>query len=110
MSSVSRSAAEPVSADAAGAAIHHGTVGAPVGLQGRRTFDAWMLSRILGRLGSVPIRFVLLDGAIVDPPAGEPIATVQFKTRRALAELAWNPELCFGENYTSGAIEVEGDF
>jgi cyclopropane-fatty-acyl-phospholipid synthase len=44
------------------------------------------------------------------PPAGiTPVATLWLRDRRTLLELALDPEVGFGEAYSEGRIQVEGD-
>ena len=71
--------------------------------------DRWIVERIQASVASQPIRCVLWDGFDVGPRHGA-VATVSFNTRRALLSCAWHPELYFGEMYTSGAVDVSGDF
>jgi cyclopropane-fatty-acyl-phospholipid synthase len=71
------------------------------------SFDRWALDRIRRLVASAPIRFELWDGYGIGPSA--PVATIRFKSRRALLEWLWDPELNFGESYMFGAIEVRGD-
>jgi cyclopropane-fatty-acyl-phospholipid synthase len=59
--------------------------------------------------GRPPLRCVLPDGSVIDPPAGEVVGTLRFRDRPALYAFLRRPEIGFGEGYTDGAIEVEGD-
>src|SRR5262245_48879397 len=71
--------------------------------------DRWLLRALLRVSGSPPIRCVLPDGEAVYVGAGEPVGTLRFRDRRALRRMLRNPELAFGEGYTDGSIEVDGD-
>jgi cyclopropane-fatty-acyl-phospholipid synthase len=71
--------------------------------------DRWALARIQRTVASAPIRFMLWDGFELASPAGAAVATIQFKSRRALLGWVWDPELNFGEDYMSGAVEIRGD-
>jgi cyclopropane-fatty-acyl-phospholipid synthase len=73
-----------------------------------RRLDRWLLSKIGGALGEVPIRVVLWDGTQVCL-SRRPRFTFRVKDRRTLLEVAWYPELHFGEAYGDGRVEVEGD-
>jgi cyclopropane-fatty-acyl-phospholipid synthase len=75
----------------------------------RSAVDRWLLHTFLRLAGSPPIRCVLPDGATVYVGAGEPAGSLRFKSRSALYRLLLNPELAFGEGYTDGLIEVEGN-
>jgi cyclopropane-fatty-acyl-phospholipid synthase len=57
----------------------------------------------------MPITFVLRDAE--DPPeTGEPIvATVRIPGRSTLLSMALDPEVAFGDGYSMGRIEVDGD-
>jgi len=71
--------------------------------------DRWAVARIQQTVRSAPIRFVLWDGFELPSAAGPPIATIVFKCRSALFGWVWDPELNFGEDYVSGAVEILGD-
>jgi cyclopropane-fatty-acyl-phospholipid synthase len=43
------------------------------------------------------------------PPGVSQVATILIRDRRTLAKLAADPEMAFGEAYSAGLIEVEGD-
>jgi cyclopropane-fatty-acyl-phospholipid synthase len=71
--------------------------------------ERWALARLLGLAGNPPVRFVLWNGVEVpasDPP---PLAKLQVRDRRTLWQLLSNPELRFGDAYTRGDLEVEGE-
>jgi cyclopropane-fatty-acyl-phospholipid synthase len=76
---------------------------------GSTRLDRWALSGIQRTVQSAPIRFMLWDGFELPPTVGPAVATIVFKNRPALLRWVWDPELNFGEAYTSGAIEVRGD-
>jgi cyclopropane-fatty-acyl-phospholipid synthase len=57
---------------------------------------------------SAPLRLVLWDGFALEPQA-PPVGTLVFRTRRALIGCLWDPQLYFGEAYTSGELTVQGD-
>ena len=56
-----------------------------------------------------PLRLVLWNGDEFGTAPGEPIARVFFRDRRAFVQLLLNPDLAFGDLYSEGRIEVEGD-
>jgi cyclopropane-fatty-acyl-phospholipid synthase len=74
-----------------------------------RFADQWLLSQILRATGSAPVRLLVKGGADVCPPGGDPIATIAIQDRNTLAGLLRDPEVCFGDAYMDGRIEVEGD-
>jgi cyclopropane-fatty-acyl-phospholipid synthase len=69
----------------------------------------WFLSKLLAAIGQTPVQIVLWDGTRTAPPGVEPIGTVHLKDWRGLARMAIDPELYFGEEYSEGRIEMEGD-
>jgi len=85
---------------AAGHLVHGGGRG--------ESLDRWLLERLARRMGPAALRYALGRSTL---EAGEmpPVATLRFRDRRALARLVLNPEVNFGEAYTEGRIEVEGD-
>jgi len=68
-----------------------------------------LLRWLLRRLGDPAIRVVLWDGQPVDARDEQPVAVVRIHDRRTLFELVVNPEVAFGDAYSDGRIEVEGD-
>jgi cyclopropane-fatty-acyl-phospholipid synthase len=71
--------------------------------------DRWLLRAFLRAAGSPAVRFVLPDGEAVYVGAGEPVGTVRFRERGRLYRFMAKPELAFGEGYTDGSIEIDGD-
>jgi len=78
-------------------------------LVGSTTLDRSALARIQRTVRSAPIRFMLWDGFELPSPVTPAVGTIHFKSRRALFEWVWDPDLYFGESYVSGAIEIRGD-
>jgi cyclopropane-fatty-acyl-phospholipid synthase len=72
-------------------------------------FDRWLLRLVQRLAGSVPVRLAskVPEGAATRVNAGVP--TILVRDRRALTSLLCNPEMGFGDLYSSGEIEVEGD-
>lgn len=73
--------------------------------------DRLLLGRLVKAIGAPPIDFALWDGADVwSPPAGvESVGRVLFRDRRALLATIASPELGFGDTYSAGRIDIEGD-
>jgi len=69
-----------------------------------------LLRWLLDALGDPAIRFVLWNGEEVYISPGRPVARVHIRDRAALMKITMNPELHFGETYSAGRIEVEGNF
>jgi cyclopropane-fatty-acyl-phospholipid synthase len=71
--------------------------------------DCKLLAALRSRLGPVPIALVM-RGAEDLPDTDSPlVGTVRISDRSTLLSLAVSPELGFGEGYSDGRIEVEGD-
>ena len=71
--------------------------------------DRWLLSRLRHVLGPISAR-VCLNGAETIPSQDlSPPVTVRFSDRRTLASLLLDPEVAFGDGYSDGRIQVEGD-
>lgn len=71
--------------------------------------DRWLLAPLQRRLGTASVRIVLWDGTSLYRSAAPPIATVEIRDRATLLGLLWNRDLTFGEGYSSGRLDVEGD-
>jgi len=71
-------------------------------------FDRWALTLVRNGVASARLRFALWDGFEL-PCDGPPVGTLILKTRRALLNWVWDPDLNFGEAYMSGEVEVDGD-
>jgi len=74
-----------------------------------RGLDRLLMRAMLRAAGNPPVRCVLPDGTVIDPPDGEVVGTLRFRDRPALYAFLRRPEIGFGEGYTDGAIEIEGD-
>jgi cyclopropane-fatty-acyl-phospholipid synthase len=60
--------------------------------------------------GAPPLRVVLWDGEEVGAPAGTARFTLRLRDRGTLWKVLANPDLGFGDAYSDGRLEVEGDF
>ena len=72
-------------------------------------FDRWMARKLLDLLGDPPLTFVLWNSEEVFSSAVTPLARVHFHDSEALHQLLINPALHFGDLYSVGRIEIEGD-
>ena len=70
--------------------------------------DRWLATKLMEVVGNPPIRIVLWNDQAVLAPK-EAIATMHFHDRGSLYKLITNPDLHFGDLYSSGRITVEGD-
>jgi cyclopropane-fatty-acyl-phospholipid synthase len=75
----------------------------------RHGAERWAARRLLAALGDPPLRFALWNGESVSSDASPPVATLRLNAPRVLFGLLTNPELCFGESYTDGGLEIDGD-
>ena len=64
---------------------------------------------LLRRLGNPAIRLALWDGEEITTSDQPPVGTVRIGDRRTLLGLIVNPEVHFGDAYSDGRIEVQGD-
>jgi cyclopropane-fatty-acyl-phospholipid synthase len=75
-----------------------------------QSLEARLLRRLLKSLGEPRIEFHLLwTGERVTPIDGAPVEQVRIADRRTLLGLLRDPQLRFGDGYTAGRIEVDGD-
>jgi len=71
------------------------------------SLTAFAARRFVAALPHAPIRIALPGGVVAgSDPA---LATLRLADRRAMLELLLDPELAFGDLYTSGRLEIEGD-
>ncbi|HMD58202.1 MAG TPA: cyclopropane-fatty-acyl-phospholipid synthase family protein [Steroidobacteraceae bacterium] len=74
------------------------------------SIEARLLRRMLATLGDPPIEFVLSwNGEHVKPANGTPVATLRLADRNTLFGLLADPTVRFGDSYSAGDIEVDGD-
>lgn len=69
--------------------------------------DRWLAKQITKRLGESPVRVALWDEPDVTPRDG--IVRMRILDRKALWQIIVNPDLHFGDLYSSGRLEVRGD-
>jgi cyclopropane-fatty-acyl-phospholipid synthase len=66
-----------------------------------------LVKRMLAALGGPPVRLALWNGEEIGP--SRPIARIVIRDRATLWKLVLHPKLEFGEAYSSGRLEVDGD-
>jgi cyclopropane-fatty-acyl-phospholipid synthase len=71
--------------------------------------DHLIAGRILSTLGNPEIRFRLWDGSELQAAGDASSPLLWFRDRRAMFGTLVNPELQFGDLYSEGRIEVEGE-
>lgn len=72
------------------------------------SYERWLLAKLLRMTGSPPVRFRLWDGEEVEPEETTPEFTLYLSDSKALYQLVSNPNLAFGDLYSSGRLQVEG--
>lgn len=71
--------------------------------------DRWLLRQIYDFTGRGPVQFAIKNSGAVWPLDGEAPLKVAIADRRTLAKLLLNPEVEFGDAFSDGRIEVQGD-
>lgn len=72
-------------------------------------FERMLLRKLLKLAGSPPLRFELWDGTSVKLENQLTQFTLTLRDPKALMQLLANPNLAFGDLYSSGRLEVTGD-
>jgi len=78
-------------------------------LAGHSSLEGRMLRALLNAFGNPPVQFALWNGDRVMTAAADPVATLVIPDRRTLMRLCADPDIQFGELYSAGKIQVEGD-
>jgi cyclopropane-fatty-acyl-phospholipid synthase len=84
----------------------------PVGSRanGRESLEAKLLRRLLASIGEPPLDFVFgWTGERVEARPGPAVATVRLADRATLVGLIADPQVRFGDAYSEGRIEIDGD-
>ena len=76
---------------------------------GVNALDRWLARRIMQEAGSPPLRFALWDGRDVWSPGTQAAGRIVVRDRGALWAIVRSPELGFGDCYSAGRIEIEGN-
>lgn len=95
------------------AQIERGSAGAvPPPGAAEETLETRLLRRILRGVGNPNIELVMWNGAVVRPDDahGEALNRVLIKDRATLFGLLRDTQVHFGDAYSEGRIEIEGDF
>jgi cyclopropane-fatty-acyl-phospholipid synthase len=75
----------------------------------RASFSAWLLRLLLRALGEPAIEFELWTGERVAACAGPKVARVLVRDQSTLMGMLQDPFVSFGDAYSDGRIEIEGD-
>lgn len=73
------------------------------------SYERWLLAKLLRMAGSPPVCFRLWNGDVVESDAGSAQFTLQLNDPKALYQLVSNPNLAFGDLYSSGRLVIDGD-
>ncbi|TNE75116.1 MAG: class I SAM-dependent methyltransferase [Gammaproteobacteria bacterium] len=73
------------------------------------SYERWMVAKLMRMAGSPPICFRLWNGDVIPPESGEARFTLYLADPKALYSLVANPNLAFGDLYSAGRLQVEGD-
>jgi cyclopropane-fatty-acyl-phospholipid synthase len=80
----------------------------PAALAQGSSADRWLLSRLYDFLGSPPIQLAVAGGPCVGDVAAA-VARVTFVSRATLLWVLADPPLRFGDGFSDGTVQVEGD-
>lgn len=75
----------------------------------RPSLEGRLTRHLLSSLGDPPLRITLWNGESITAGAGPAVVGLRIANRSSLLKLLINPNLYFGEAYSDGSIEVEGD-
>src|SRR5262245_59957822 len=74
-----------------------------------RALDRWLVRSLLRATGHPSCGVVLWNGEELGTAAGESAARLRLHDRRVLLRMLVNPHLAFGDAYSEGRIDVQGD-
>ncbi len=73
------------------------------------TYERWLVAKLMRMAGSPPIRFRLWNNDVIEPHEKPARFTVYLADPKALYALVTNPNLAFGDLYSAGRLDIEGD-
>lgn len=73
------------------------------------SYERWLIAKLMRMAGSPPLRFQLWNNELIDPEAGDARFTLKLTDPKALFTLVTNPNLAFGDLYSAGRLQVDGD-
>ncbi len=71
--------------------------------------ENWLVRKQMASLGNPPVTIVTWNGGRVSSDNGKPVGTVFIRDRKTFLKFFVHPELHFGDAYSEGKIEVEGN-
>ncbi|MBW7471299.1 cyclopropane-fatty-acyl-phospholipid synthase family protein [Marinobacter sp. M216] len=72
-------------------------------------YERWLVAKLMRMAGSPPLRFRLWNGDVIEPEGQEARFVLRLTDPKALYTLVANPNLAFGDLYSAGRLEVEGE-
>jgi cyclopropane-fatty-acyl-phospholipid synthase len=75
----------------------------------RRSLNARLLGKLLRFIGNPPLEFALGSGEAVRGSGTEQVARVVFRDRKTLLGVLADPFVRFGDAYSDGRIDIQGD-
>ena len=81
----------------------------PKGTGNPNAIDRWIVRQIALRTGEPDVALALWNGEDAYRPQGDCHGRIVFRDRGALYSSVFNPELGFGDAFSAGRIDVEGD-
>ncbi len=73
------------------------------------SYERWLIGKLMRMAGAPPVRFRLWNGDCIEPEQQTPRFTLTLADPKALYSLVANPNLAFGDLYSAGRLELEGD-
>ena len=70
----------------------------------------WLLRKLMARLGNPPVEIILWNGESVYTAKAPPRGRIIIRNRKTFVRLLFNPTFAFGDTYSAGDIDVEGNF
>ena len=71
--------------------------------------DRWLARQIAAKVGGPEVAFALWNGEDAYSPSGTCHGRIVFLDRGALYSTVFSPELGFGDAFSAGRVEIEGD-
>ena len=84
-------------------------IGSMFGFERLVEFEKRLICKSMAQLGNPPITMVIGSGSAAYSPREKSVGTVFIRDRKTLLRFVVHPELYFGDAYSEGKIEVEGN-
>lgn len=72
-------------------------------------FDEWLARKLLQAIGKPPVSLIFPDNRSITCTPLHTVAGIRVRNRTALSMLLLNPAFYFGELYSKGEVDIEGD-